>query len=193
MDSVTLADFKPIDERFPDLLFLRIDERTCSSRYLICDRKRDKTMLIDSGDGKDALDFIPDSVFLTHGHWDHTSGVKPGWPEVWIHPAERKTHERILIPKNAKPLLGQHFDFGPFHFNVLHTPGHTPGSMCLFEEKSEFLFSGDTLFAGGVPGRTDVGGNDEEMAKSLELLDHVPFTLLCPGHGEMEYTDGERI
>jgi len=193
MGKIAQAEFQIIDERFPDIRYLRVDERTCSTRYLIMDAKRAKTMLIDSGDGLDGLDFVPDAVFLTHGHWDHTSGVKKEWPEVWIHPQERAVHPKIIIPKNAKPLLGQHFDFGAFHFNILHTPGHTPGSMCLFEEKSGFLFSGDTKFADGGYGRTDVGGNDEQMAKSLELLEQVPYSLLCPGHGQLEYADGEQI
>jgi hydroxyacylglutathione hydrolase len=186
MEMISVEDFEPIDDSFPDLLFLRVDERVCSTRYLICDRKKGKTMLIDSGDGKDGLDFVPDTVFLTHGHWDHTQGVREEWPEVWIHPAERKTHTHIIIPPNARPLLGQHFDFGAFHFSILPTPGHTPGSMCLLEERSGFLFSGDTLFSGGVPGRTDVGGDEGQMEKSLELLEQVPYTMLCPGHGEME-------
>ncbi len=175
--------------------YLRVDARTCSTRYLVEDEKQKKTMLIDTGDGKDQLDFIPDTVFLTHGHFDHTMGVKPEWKEVWIHPAEDKELQFINIPKNAKPLLGQQFDFGSFHFNIIHTPGHTPGSMCLFEEKTGFLFSGDTKFANGGYGRMDLGYEDaeERMQESLQLLEHVDWKVLCPGHGEMELRNGKTI
>lgn len=188
MKKIAVSDFKPIDGADSNLLFYAVDSRTCSTRYLIHDGERKKTMLIDTGDGKDGLDFVPDSVFLTHGHFDHTLGVKPDWKEVWIHPAEEASLPFINIPKNAKPLAGQHFDFGPFHFNVIHTPGHTPGSMCLFEEKSGFLFSGDTKFADGGYGRTDLGGPgaEESMAESLEMLESVDWKVLCPGHGRLE-------
>jgi glyoxylase-like metal-dependent hydrolase (beta-lactamase superfamily II) len=190
--TCSLSDFTPLDKKLPAMRFLRVDERVCSNRYLIVDEKRKKTMLIDSGDGKDGLDFIPDSVFLTHGHYDHTLGVKPDWKEVWIHPAEDASLPFISIPKNAKPLAGQHFDFGQFHFNILHTPGHTPGSICILEEKSGFLFSGDTKFANGGFGRTDLGGPgaEERMAESLQILEQVDWKLLCPGHGELEVKNG---
>ncbi len=188
MKKISLADFRPISGAVSDLLFYAVGGRTCSTRYLIQDAGRKKTMLIDSGDGKDELGFSPDSVFLTHGHFDHTLGVKPDWKEVWIHPAEDSSLPFINIPKNAKPLVGQHFDFGPFHFNIIHTPGHTPGSMCLFEEKSGFLFSGDTKFADGGCGRTDLGGPgaEEHMAESLQVLESVEWKMLCPGHGRLE-------
>lgn len=188
MKKISFSDFKPIDGAFPNLLFYAVDTRTCSTRYLIRDDGRKKTMLIDSGDGQDELDFVPDAVFLTHGHVDHTKGVKPNWKEVWIHPAEDAGLPFINIPKNAKPLIGQQFDFGPFHFNIIHTPGHTPGSMCLFEEKNGVLFSGDTKFANGAYGRTDLGGAgaEERMVESLQILESVDWKVLCPGHGELE-------
>ena len=188
MKTISLANFKPIDKAFPDLLFYQVDSRTCSTRYLAINEKNGKKLMIDAGDGQDRLDFTPDSVFLTHGHFDHTKGVEPDWKEVWIHPAEDSSLPFIHIPKNAKPLLGQHFDFGPFHFNIIHTPGHTPGSICLFEEKTGFLFSGDTKFADGGYGRTDLGGPgaEERMAESLEMLESVDWKTLCPGHGRIE-------
>ena len=72
---------------------------------------------------------------------------------------------------------------GKLTFTVLHTPGHTPGSVCLRCEDA--LFSGDTLFAGSC-GRTDFsGGSGAEMCKSLRRLAQIPDDLaVYPGHGE---------
>ena len=82
------------------------------------------------------------------------------------------------------PLLGT-------EFRVLHTPGHTPGSVCFL--CGELLFSGDTLFAGSC-GRTDLpGGSGADILRSLRRLAELPgnFTV-CPGHGELSTLDEER-
>jgi hydroxyacylglutathione hydrolase len=69
-------------------------------------------------------------------------------------------------------------------FRVIHTPGHSPGSICLYDEKDRVLFSGDTVFAEGV-GRTDLpGGSGDELKKSLEKLRGLRVDKLLPGHGE---------
>lgn len=70
-------------------------------------------------------------------------------------------------------------------WKVLHTPGHSPGGVCYWNEKSSVLISGDTLFASGV-GRTDgPGGNQSELERSLARLARLPpHTLVLPGHGE---------
>jgi len=71
--------------------------------------------------------------------------------------------------------------FGTIHFKVLHTPGHTKGGVCLLFE--HFIFTGDTLFQ-GTYGRTDVGGNKEDMRTSLQMLAQLDETLVVyPGHG----------
>jgi glyoxylase-like metal-dependent hydrolase (beta-lactamase superfamily II) len=79
-------------------------------------------------------------------------------------------------------LLEDGDEVGPFR--VMHVPGHTPGSICLYDEAGGNLFSGDTLFADGI-GRTDLyGGDAEAMASSLRrLLDLPPRTVVHPGHG----------
>jgi glyoxylase-like metal-dependent hydrolase (beta-lactamase superfamily II) len=71
---------------------------------------------------------------------------------------------------------------GPF--TVIHTPGHTPGSVCYYDEDAGVLFSGDTLFRGGY-GRTDLpGGNRATLEKSLALLLSMDGGIaVCPGHG----------
>ena len=73
---------------------------------------------------------------------------------------------------------------GEHRLSVLHTPGHTPGSICLYSAPDALLFSGDTLFA-GTCGRMDLpGGNPEQMVHSLQRLRTLPAdTRVLPGHG----------
>ena len=164
---------------------LRTDERTCSTVYMIEDNGN--RLLIDSGDGKVPLDFAPDICILTHGHFDHTRGVKPDWKTVLLHPAEFKfAGPYIEVPKNAEKNPMAPLSFGSHLLEFFHTPGHTDGSICIIDRKTGVLFSGDTKFADGVCGRTDIGGSDEEMENSLERIEKIPYKLLCPGHGELE-------
>jgi glyoxylase-like metal-dependent hydrolase (beta-lactamase superfamily II) len=79
-----------------------------------------------------------------------------------------------------------------FGFKVLHTPGHTKGSICLLDAKDKILISGDTIFADGV-GRTDLpGGSEEDMEKSLEKLSSLKIEKILPGHGEPVLKNGEK-
>jgi glyoxylase-like metal-dependent hydrolase (beta-lactamase superfamily II) len=77
---------------------------------------------------------------------------------------------------------GTLIEFGDESLKVMHTPGHTPGSICLLAER--LVFTGDTLFAGGI-GRTDFpGGSDRDMRLSLQKLVRLPeHFLIYPGHG----------
>ncbi len=151
----------------------------------------------------------PSYILLTHGHFDHILGVKA------LHEA---TGAKICIHADDAPLLsdpgqnaavyfyrGQTGSFpstradvllhdgdeivcGSFSFRVMHTPGHTPGSVCF--RSGETLFCGDTVFAYGY-GRTDLAGGDPEaMSRSLERLAAIPENLkLCPGHGNSAHLD----
>lgn len=187
--KLSFDSFRKISPSIPNALYYSLDSRVSSNIYLLIDEKNGKKMLIDSGDGKDSFAFTPDVCFLTHAHFDHTGGVSEEWKHVFIHPLENARLPFSKIPENAKPVPWTSFDFGQFHFEVIHTPGHTPGSMCLFETTHSMLFSGDTLFAGGVHGRTDLAGSDaeEKMEESLHVLSHIGWKTLCPGHGEPEF------
>jgi len=145
-------------------------------------------LLLDSGDGKlPELDDAPDICILTHGHYDHTQGVRRAWKEVLLHPAEFEfAGPYVSIPENAKKNPMSPINFGSHLLEFFHTPGHTDGSICVLDRKTGVLFSGDTAFAGGGYGRTDLGGNDMEMQQSLLMIDKLPYKLLCPGHGEIE-------
>lgn len=79
----------------------------------------------------------------------------------------------------------QEVDFGGLSLKVVHSPGHTPGSIYFFLREEKALFSGDTVFKEGF-GRTDLsGGNPQKMAESLKKLQKLPFAALFPGHGNV--------
>ncbi|MCK4714993.1 MAG: MBL fold metallo-hydrolase, partial [Candidatus Aenigmarchaeota archaeon] len=77
-------------------------------------------------------------------------------------------------------------------FEVMHTPGHTPGSICLYDRKSKTLITGDTIFSDGV-GRTDMpGGNEEQLKESIDKLASLEVRRLLPGHGDALVCDSPR-
>jgi hydroxyacylglutathione hydrolase len=137
-------------------------------------------------------------IVSTHGHWDHMGdnarvAEHTGAP-IAVHPldAHRLTKpEARWAPLEIPPCVpavelaeGGEVRFGEIRLGVLHTPGHTPGSVCLQSVDDGLLFSGDTLFAGGW-GRTDLpGGSGEAMAESLVRLSELePVVAVFPGHG----------
>jgi glyoxylase-like metal-dependent hydrolase (beta-lactamase superfamily II) len=93
----------------------------------------------------------------------------------------------VTVPPSKPERLLKEWDelsVGNLRFTVVHTPGHTPGSICLFEPVRKVLFSGDTLFASGY-GRTDLPGGDEaQLELSLGRLAALPHDVqVYPGHG----------
>ena len=130
-----------------------------------------------------------EAILLTHGHFDHVGGVRflaerLDCP-IYIHAAELSLPESftdgpLVYTKNYDE--GDDLTLAGLTFRVLHTPGHTPGSVCLACEDT--LFSGDTLFMDSC-GRTDFpGGDNVQMHKSLQRLAGLQgeFQVL-PGHG----------
>jgi glyoxylase-like metal-dependent hydrolase (beta-lactamase superfamily II) len=133
----------------------------------------------------------------SHGHIDHIFDNAPlmsasGAP-LAIHPDDayrldgRNNYGFELAAVTATQDLreGEQVRIGDLVFDVLHTPGHTEGSVCLYEERLGLLLSGDVLFAGSY-GRTDLaGGNDEQMVASLaRLARDIPAAVrVLPGHG----------
>lgn len=136
----------------------------------------------------------------THCHFDHIGGSKKfqDWLKLSVaaHSADKKSIEsgsgtaaelfgqtsRIMtVNKTLK--IGSMIKTSNFLFEVLPTPGHTPGSVCLYEKNKRILISGDTLFENSV-GRTDLtGGNRDQLIKSLKMLSELQIEYLLPGHG----------
>ena len=138
------------------------------------------------------------AVLLTHGHFDHVGGVRElaaetGCP-VYLHEAELSMPPQMT----AGPLFytntygeGDFVEAAGLSFKVLHTPGHTPGSICLLCENA--MFSGDTLFWGSC-GRTDLhGGSWATIRKSLLRLAELSGDYdVYPGHGDATTLSFER-
>ena len=130
-----------------------------------------------------------DAILLTHGHFDHVGAVKDLAADtdcrVFI-----CAEDALLPPMFTGGKLyytdtyaeGSILNIAGLYIHVLHTPGHTPGSVCLLAEDA--LFSGDTLFAGSC-GRTDIGGDWAAIQKSLKRLASMDADFrVFPGHGE---------
>ena len=139
-----------------------------------------------------------DAILLTHGHFDHVGGVrflaeKADCP-VYIHAAELSLPESFTdgpLCYTANYDEGDVLTFAGLSLRVLHTPGHTPGSVCLMCEDT--MFSGDTLFMDSC-GRTDFpGGDNALMHKSLRRLAELEGDCkVLPGHGPATLLAEER-
>ncbi len=134
------------------------------------------------------------SVVETHGHWDHIQAV----------PALREAGYEVAVTSQDAGMLPSYdqlleddtvLEVGRLRLRTIHTPGHTPGSMCFLIEGSPVLLSGDTLFPGG-PGNTKAEGGD--FPAIIESIDRRLFAslgddvLVLPGHGADTTIGAER-
>ena len=176
--------------------------------YIVTDEDSKKCVIIDPGaDSNTILDYIesnrlsPAAIFLTHGHFDHHMALEAVAEAVnvpvYIHKNEVNRsgrHERHKLDDNGKLSYyaeGDVINIGDLEFNILETPGHTPGSVTLMCRDA--LFTGDTLFHGDC-GRTDLeGGSDDIMMQSLKRLSGLNGDYeVYPGHEESSTLSNER-
>ena len=165
--------------------------------------------IVDPGqDADDLIAFLaekgltPAAIVLTHGHFDHIGAV-PGllakWPDLPVHigpgdvvmlghPQNAWPPDYPLAPRPATLAAdlteGATLTAGGLSAKIVSTPGHTPGSVCLYFEEARLMLTGDTLFAGSC-GRTDFpGGSMAQMKASLKrLAAFPPETEVVAGHG----------
>ena len=177
--------------------------------YILEDEGEKRAAVIDPGDEAERIlsvlremDSQVDYILLTHGHYDHTTAVPElheALPDakIYIHKADANgTGSRIFpLAGQVKDLLfydeGDALPLGALTVEVLHTPGHSKGSVTL--KVRDVLFTGDTLFAGDC-GRTDLpGGGYEEILASLGRLGRLEGNFhVCPGHEQTSTMDRER-
>jgi glyoxylase-like metal-dependent hydrolase (beta-lactamase superfamily II) len=125
------------------------------------------------------------TVLETHGHWDHIQAVpavRDAGYEVGVTAADAEMLDAYDYLLDDESVI----EVGRLRLHTIHTPGHTPGSMCFRLEGSPILFSGDTLFPGG-PGNTKFGGDFPTIIRSIEDRLFAPLdpdTLVLPGHGD---------
>ena len=183
--------------------------------HLVADERSREAIAIDTA--IPSLDWIAEElsarrwtlklIVSTHGHWDHIGDnaavAQHTGAEIAVHPADgdRLTDPQPLwAPFDIPPSIpavdlaeGGIIRFGTVRLEILHTPGHTEGSVCLLEPDQATLLSGDTLFAGGW-GRVDLpGGSSEAMADSIARLARLADDIqVLPGHGSSTTIRRER-
>ncbi|WP_096153419.1 MBL fold metallo-hydrolase [Bacillus sp. FJAT-45066] len=181
-----------------------------TNAYLLINENKD-CVIFDPGSEGEAFNHYlaqnklnPIAILLTHAHFDHIGAVeevRKNWNiPVYIHeneenwlidPALNGSHRfpfGEIKASKAEHLIKEEgtLTVGAFTFQVLFTPGHSPGSISFYHEETEAVFAGDALFAGSI-GRTDLPGGDHQLLiKSIhdKLLSLPEETTVLPGHGQ---------
>jgi hydroxyacylglutathione hydrolase len=175
--------------------------------YILSCEQTSKAAIVDpGGDEQRLLELVQASnleveyIIATHGHPDHVCGNRrlkeATGAAIVMHEADDDFFSRDQVknyfsmlgleatpPTDIRVKDGDRISFGEVSLEVIHTPGHTPGGMCLYNKPD--LITGDTLFVGGI-GRTDFpGGSHHELISSIQqkLLKLPPETIVWPGHG----------
>ena len=186
--------------------------------YVYADKKTNKAMIIDPAKRDSSIDFLIDAKGLdvvlivdTHCHFDHVGGngyfkEKYGAPLAVgyydVNCLSRAHLEAKIfgmeVEQSPEPDIllndGDTLSVGFSKFKVIHTPGHTQGSICLYEPTEKILFSGDTLFFESV-GRWDLPGGDyRALMGSIKKLFELPDDVFVyPGHGEPTQIGHEKM
>ncbi|MCX8026895.1 MAG: MBL fold metallo-hydrolase [Thermodesulfovibrionales bacterium] len=184
--------------------------------YVLIDEETKECIMVDPGDEPDRLlDFIMKDnldlryIVCTHGHFDHIGAIKdiknqlPS-AKILLHKDEVVVYKKsfeigrqwgfdVDEPPDADVLIEEGFDicFGNQTIKTIHTPGHSPGGICLIGK--DFVITGDTLFAGSI-GRTDLPGGDYSLiGRSYKRLMQLGDDMkVMPGHGPVSYIGIEK-
>jgi glyoxylase-like metal-dependent hydrolase (beta-lactamase superfamily II) len=144
-----------------------------------------------------------DTIILTHCHYDHSGGAEQVaeafGAKIAIHkedaPLLNNPHGSAseLFGERAPSIIPDILLSGGEKFGeleVIHTPGHTPGGICLYNPGTKELFSGDTVFPDGSFGRTDLaGGNAQKLVESIKKLTLLDVSIMYPGHEDIVSSD----
>ena len=184
-----------------------VGETNC---YIIQDEETKETMVIDPGGEVDKIGEMLETlhanvkyIVLTHCHGDHMAGVQalkekyggkilihiedePGLKQPDVNLADYVGLGTVVVEADSRLNDNDLLHIGNLEFKVLHTPGHTKGGICIYQEDEKILFSGDTIFR-GTWGRTDLPTSSfEAIIKSItERIMTLPKdTIIYPGHGK---------
>jgi len=148
-------------------------------------------------------------IILTHEHYDHI-GATAFFHRTAVVGAHRLAANKLELQDEFVTLLnrdqpskpfwvdvwledGSIIDLGNYELQVIHTPGHTSGCVCLYEPRAGLLFTGDTVFAGGTLSEIAVGGNVSDYVNSVRRLSNLKTKQLFPGHGRVSTTPDEDL
>ena len=184
-----------------------VGETNC---YIVQDEKTKETMVIDPGGEVDKISEMLNTlnanvkyIVLTHCHGDHMAGGQelksryggkvlihiedePGLSDPSVNLADYVGLGTVIMGADSRLNDNDLIHIGDIEFKVLHTPGHTKGGICLYQEAEKILFSGDTIIR-GTWGRTDLPTSSfEAIIKSItdRVMTLPEDTIIYPGHGK---------
>jgi glyoxylase-like metal-dependent hydrolase (beta-lactamase superfamily II) len=163
---------------------------------LICKETNDSVIVDAPGDTVKMMEALkgtnPKYILITHNHMDHTGALKQLKSNLGV-PVASHVSDTGSLPIKPEILLKDNDEviFGKIKLTVLHTPGHTPGSICFYHNK--ILISGDTIFPGG-PGKTWSPASFMQIVSSItnKIFKLPDGTILLPGHGGSTVVEKEK-